>query len=166
MNISKYFWNLNQETLKQAAGALKDKNNPKFIPRAVDLLSRCQKPKEVFAIIHKQDFVDTWPKINTYWRKYGQNSDFRNWWQAVYEQIVGQDDSKRMPKGSVPFFYLKIGNLIREARISAGWSQKILALKTGMRQPDISKIEEGRKNITLWTLARLCAVLGIKKIEL
>jgi hypothetical protein len=35
-----------------------------------------------------------------------------------------------------------------------------------MRQPDISKIEEGRKNITLGTLSSLIQVLEIKKIEI
>lgn len=166
MNISKYFWNLNEEALKETGRILKDKNNPKFIPRIINLLSRCQQPKEVFSIVSKSDFVDTWPKINAYWRKYGQNSDFRNWWQAIYEQLLEIDAPKRIIKGSVPLFYLKIGRIIKEARISAGLSQRTLAIKTGIRQPDISKIEEGRKNITLWTLARLCNILNIKKIEL
>jgi len=55
--------------------------------------------------------------------------------------------------------------MIKEARVQKNISQKELALQTGMRQPDISMIEEGRKNITLQTLFRLCKVLGIKRIE-
>ena len=53
---------------------------------------------------------------------------------------------------------------IRDARIQRGLSQKQLALRIGMKQPDISKIEEGKKNITLFTLNRLCRVLGIEKM--
>jgi transcriptional regulator with XRE-family HTH domain len=45
-------------------------------------------------------------------------------------------------------------------------TQKDLALKTGMRQPDISRIEEGKKNITLKVLNRLCEVLDIRRIDL
>jgi DNA-binding Xre family transcriptional regulator len=35
-----------------------------------------------------------------------------------------------------------------------------------MKQPDISTIEKGGKNITLETLSRLCKVLEIKKIDI
>jgi len=35
-----------------------------------------------------------------------------------------------------------------------------------MKQPDISRIEEGKKNITLFTLIRLCKVPGIRKINI
>jgi len=55
---------------------------------------------------------------------------------------------------------------IRDARIQKGLSQKQLALRIGMKQPDISRIEEGKKNITLFTLTRLCKVLGIEEIDI
>jgi transcriptional regulator with XRE-family HTH domain len=44
---------------------------------------------------------------------------------------------------------------ISDARIQKGLSQKQLALRIGMKKPDISRIEEGKKNITLFTLIRL-----------
>jgi transcriptional regulator with XRE-family HTH domain len=56
--------------------------------------------------------------------------------------------------------------LIRGARVQKNMSQNDLAVRSGMKQPDISKIEEGKKNITLGTLAVLCRVLGIKEIKL
>lgn len=34
-----------------------------------------------------------------------------------------------------------------------------------MKHPDISKIEEGKKNITLETFACLCKALAIEKID-
>jgi transcriptional regulator with XRE-family HTH domain len=61
--------------------------------------------------------------------------------------------------------FLKIGKLIKKRRIEKGWSQQELAYRVGINQPDISKIEEGKKNITLITLFRICKVLGIRKIE-
>ena len=63
-----------------------------------------------------------------------------------------------------PVFFRKFGELIKEARIQKGLSQKQLAHRIGMKQPDVSMIEEGRKNITLYTVMRFCSVLGIKKI--
>jgi len=166
MNISKYFWNLNGKALKETSGILRDKHNAKFIERMITFLSRCQRPKEVFFMVSKDDFMEMWPKINATWRKLGQGNDFRNWWKAVYERLIEQNTTRKVPRTSVSEFYLKIGKVIRQARISSGRSQEIIAVKTGIRQPDISKIEEGKKNITLLTLARLCKVLDIKEIKL
>ncbi|RQW79254.1 MAG: XRE family transcriptional regulator [Geobacter sp.] len=47
-----------------------------------------------------------------------------------------------------------------------GLSQKQVALAVNMKQPDVSKVEEGKKNITLFTLIRLCKALDIKQIEI
>ncbi|MCX5681924.1 MAG: helix-turn-helix transcriptional regulator, partial [Candidatus Omnitrophica bacterium] len=60
----------------------------------------------------------------------------------------------------------KIGVLVKDARIKKGLSQSQLALRVGMKQPDISQVEEGRKNITLYTLMRLCKVLEIERVEM
>ena len=62
--------------------------------------------------------------------------------------------------------FQKIGKTVRSARLERGLSQSELALRVGMKQPDISRIEEGRKNITLSTLSRLCKELDIKKLDL
>ncbi|MBI1952920.1 MAG: helix-turn-helix transcriptional regulator [Candidatus Omnitrophica bacterium] len=69
-------------------------------------------------------------------------------------------------RGETPDFFRRLGATVKEARFEKGLSQRQLALRVGMRQPDISRIEEGKKNVTLFTLTRLCRVLGIKKIEI
>jgi transcriptional regulator with XRE-family HTH domain len=56
--------------------------------------------------------------------------------------------------------------MIKESRIKKGLSQKELALRLGMKQPDVCSIEKGKKNITLETLTLLCKALDIRKIEL
>lgn len=38
--------------------------------------------------------------------------------------------------------------------------------EVSMKQPDVSKVEEGKKNITLFTLIRLCKTLGIQRIDI
>jgi len=167
MNIKKYFWELNEEALKETTAILKNPKHPKFLLRMITLLSRCQKPKELFSLISQEQFIENWPKIKRYWQKMNPLPlDFRDWWQTIYESILEKYKYKiRKPKGKPFDLFIKIGRIIREKRIKQGLSQEELALRLGMRQPDISKIEEGKKNITLETLTRLCKTLNIKKIE-
>jgi DNA-binding Xre family transcriptional regulator len=166
MSIEKYFWDLNEKALKETKEILKDPVHPKFTERIVTLLSRCDKPGELFSIIPKKKFVEIWPRIRTYWIKHIRRSVFRDWWETIYEQITETYQQKQTKtKGRTPGTFRAIGMKIREARIQKGLSQKQLALQVGMKQPDISSIEEGKKNITLFTLTRLCKVLGIEKIN-
>ena len=167
MSIDKYFWDLKEEALKETKRILKDPSNPRFTERAVTLLSRCDKPAELFSVIPRKEFVEVWPKIRTYWIKHIRRSDFRDWWETIYEQLLEMDQNRqKKATGGTSVAFRSIGTEIRRARIQKGLSQKQLALRTGMKQPDISKIEEGKKNITLFTLTRLCKILGIEKIDI
>ncbi len=167
MKVSKYFWHLNEAALKETKEIFKNPMHPKFMMRIVTLLSRCDKPKEFFSIIKKEKFIDIWPKIRTYWVQRVRISDFRDWWQTIYEQLMEDNQRATMnTKGETPQFFKKVGTLVREARIEKGLSQRQLSQAIGMKQPDISRIEEGKKNITLFTLMRLCKILEIKKIDM
>ena len=167
MNAAKYFWDLNERALKETQRALKNPKHPKFIMRMVTLLSRCDRPKELFSLITKKEFIENWPNIRSYWAKLARESDFRDWWETVYEQLLQKYGKKELkPKGKASVLFSKIGAMIKNARIEKNLNQKELAAWVGMKQPDISKIEEGKKNITIQTLASLCKILGIKKIEL
>jgi transcriptional regulator with XRE-family HTH domain len=73
---------------------------------------------------------------------------------------------QKIAEGKPSRLFLKLGKIIAKARLDMGLSQAELAFKVGMKQPDISKIEEGKKNITLGTLTRLCKVLGVKRVDL
>ncbi|MBR0316630.1 MAG: helix-turn-helix transcriptional regulator [Synergistaceae bacterium] len=53
-----------------------------------------------------------------------------------------------------------------KARKFSGLTQKQLSEKTGITQPDISKLENGNANPSLRTLKRLANAMGMKlKIE-
>ena len=167
MKFEKYFWDLNQEALKETEKILASPEHPKFMGRIIVLLSRCDKPKEIFSIITREQFKENWPKIRAHWMKQERRSEFRDWWDAIYEQLMEEAQLKIIkPKGQTPEFFKEFGKLIKEARIRKGLSQKQLAQGVGMKQPDISKIEEGKNNITLFTLMRLCKILEIKKIDM
>lgn len=164
--IAKYFWDLNRGALKETGDILKNPYHPKFCARLVSFLSRCEKPKELFALISKKEFINAWPRVRSYWIKIARESDFRDWWQAIYEQIAKDASGKKLNKGRPSAVFLKIGRKIRDARLQRRLSQTALALMVGMKQPDLSKIEEGKKNITLETLATLCKALGIRKLSI
>ena len=167
MRVAKYFWNLNEKSLKETIRTLKNPQAPKFAQRMVALLSRCDRPKELFSLLSKKDFAEAWPRVRAYWIKAAKASEFRDWWETIYEQILQDFGQKsRKPKGESPFPFLKIGRLIKSTRVQNGLSQKELALKASMKQPDISKIEEGKKNFTAATLVRICKMLDIKTIDL
>lgn len=167
MKVSKYFWDLNERALKETENILRSPKHPKFIVRMVTFLSRCDQPKELFSLISKKEFIENWPRIRSYWLKFARQSDFRDWWETIYEQLLQEYRLKeKKPKGRSSALFLKIGRLIRNARVQKELSQNELAFRIGMKQPDISMIEEGKKNITLQTLARLCKVLEIKRIDL
>ena len=164
MNISKYFWDLNRGSLRETEKILKNPRHPRFSAKMVTFLSRCDKPRELYTVLPKKKFIESWPKIRSYWMKIDRRSTFRDWWQTIYEELLGESRKKRQRViGKTPAFFSKLGIQVRQARIRKGLSQEQLALTIGMKQPDVSKIEEGKNNMTLNTLMRLCKILGIKK---
>jgi len=161
MNISKFYWELNEAALGEVAKILRSPADRRFIPRLVTLLSRCDKPKEVFQYVRKEDFIRNWPKVRSYWIKTAPVSDFRDWWETIYEEMSDKVRS-RFISADFPQEFARLGRSIKEARIKSGLSQKDFALRSGLKQPDVSKIEKGKKNITLKTLITINRVLNIK----
>jgi len=162
MNIKKYFWSLNDKAVRETEKILDNPYHPEFSKKMVTILSRCDKPKEVFSLISKENFIKFWPNIRRYWIKTKQASEFKAWWETVYEELVGVQKKKTVgePSKSVA----QIGNMIKDYRIEKGISQNDLSKRSGIKQPDISAIEKGKKNITIETLLRLCKILDIKNI--
>lgn len=64
-----------------------------------------------------------------------------------------------------------LGEEIRKARVSAGFSQEALADKAGLHRTYISLLERNKKSPTIDTLFRICKALDvsasslIKKVE-
>lgn len=59
-----------------------------------------------------------------------------------------------------------IANIIRNARLAAGLTQKELAAKIGESQQHLDKIEHGQRVLSLPTAIRIAKVLGISLDEL
>jgi HTH-type transcriptional regulator / antitoxin HipB len=56
----------------------------------------------------------------------------------------------------------QLGNLIRTARKRKGWSQHELADRAGLRQENISIIENGYSSTKLHNLLAILAALGLE----
>jgi transcriptional regulator with XRE-family HTH domain len=54
------------------------------------------------------------------------------------------------------------GTVLREARKRAGITQKALALRTGVSQAAISRLERGDRSLTVETLERLLLAMGVQ----
>ena len=59
-----------------------------------------------------------------------------------------------------------IGSKIRDARRSIGMTQLELATATGIRRPNVARLERGGNTPTIETLRRVAAVLGISVASL
>lgn len=59
-----------------------------------------------------------------------------------------------------------LGPIVREARISQGWSQERLAETAGLDRSYVGEIERGRVSPTLLTLEKLATALQLAPSEL
>lgn len=60
----------------------------------------------------------------------------------------------------------KLGLALRAARSANGWSQERFADSISMHRAYYSSIERGEKNITVGTLAKVAAGLGVRPHQL
>lgn len=162
MSVEKYFWSLNPKAIRETEKIIRDPDHPRHPEKMFVILSRCDKPRELFSMIGKEGFIKGWPRIRRYWIRCRQAEDFRAWWETVYEELTKRAGQKSRP----PEIFRRIGKIVANKRIENGLSQKDLADRTRLKQPDISRIEQGKTNITLDTLIRICRVLDIKDVSL
>lgn len=144
---------------------LKDENHPKFDLYAEKLLSRVSDPKMVFSIVDKVTFCKRWPGIKKRLNKDRWLKDRVVFWQTIYERIherLKKEGIKiRQPQEiKVPPERIKLAQQIRQIRLRLGYTQKDLARKLGVIQQYISKIENGRENVSVDTLARIADAFG------
>lgn len=62
---------------------------------------------------------------------------------------------------TLPVAVMKIHEKLKKARLDAGITQGALAERTGLMQEAISRIENGKHQITAGTLEKICEALGV-----
>ena len=62
--------------------------------------------------------------------------------------------------------YAQLGTAVRRLRLDQGWSQDVLADKSGLHRAHIGEIERGETNVTLVTLKTLADALHVRITDL
>jgi len=153
----------------QVKKIFKDSTHARFIELASLLLSRKNIPKEIFSTyLDPLIFCQNWFKIKRRMRKDKWNIPRIEFWQAIYEKLIesyskkGIIIKKEKPEKFYDSFFKKIGQEIKNVRKQRHLTQVELARKMHSSQQMISRIERGEENISLLTLKKIAARLGVK----
>lgn len=168
--ISNWLW----DRKISEAGAkkiMKDTGSKEFVPLAALLLSRNNYPKDVFSrYLDPLIFCKHWAAIKRRMRRDKWSEPRIVFWQAIYENLSDKYRKKgiifrlEMPQVKEPLCYIT-GKQISNIRREQGLSQKEMAKKMGISQQLISRIEKGRENVSVSTLANMARALN-KKIKI
>lgn len=145
---------------------LKDGSHPKFNLYAEKLFSRVSDPKMVFSMVDKVTFCKKWPRIKKRMLKDRWLRSKVIFWQTIYERIQERLKNEgvkiRQPQGTIKILpeRMKLAQQIKKIRLRSGYTQKDIAKKLGVIQQYISKIENGRENVSVDTLRRIADALG------
>ena len=153
---------LDEEKVKKI---LEDENHPKFDLYAERLFSRVSEPSIVFGFIDEIVFCKKWPGIKKRMRRDRWLRDRGIFWQTIYERVhqrlKEQGIKIREPQEiKIPQERMRLARQIRDIRVKLGYTQKDIAKKLGVIQQYVSKIENGRENISVDTLKRIADVFG------
>ncbi len=67
---------------------------------------------------------------------------------------------------TVQAVYRQVGATLRRLRLEHGWSQDVLADRSGLHRAHIGEIERGETNVTLQTLKTLADTLHVRISDL
>ncbi len=150
---------------KEVAGILKDEAHPRFNLYAEKLLSRLNRPREVFRLLNQETFCRKWPAIK---RRMGRDRWLTHrvsFWQTLYEVVkdrLKEQGVRLRPRAeeSIPPQRRVVSEQIRRIRMEKGYRQKDLAARLGVIQQYISRLESGRENFSVDVLNRIAQALG------
>ena len=100
------------------------------------------------------------------WSNVEQYITQRNWEKQIVPFEIGADVLLKYSHPEKLDLMIKIGRLVREARIKAGMTQQELALISGTSRTYISRIENDRSDIELATLSKIIETGLGRKLEI
>jgi ribosome-binding protein aMBF1 (putative translation factor) len=80
-------------------------------------------------------------------------------------EVTDKQFKRVLKKGSVKDIYQRVGNNISELRRKKGLSVKQLAVKSGIKPPFLSNIENGKRKPTLYTMEKIARGLKVDIID-
>ena len=150
---------------------LRNDKDPRFLLYAGILLSRNNDPDYVFQFIEKEVFCRYWPLIKERLDRSGWFSPYKsNYWRPIYDKTVcelrqeGKDVSK-FPAIPITKDQFHLALQIRKLRKQAKFNQKDLAIRLGVKQQYVSKLETGRVNPSVDTLGKIANIFS-KDLEI
>ncbi|MBI5144312.1 MAG: helix-turn-helix transcriptional regulator [Candidatus Omnitrophica bacterium] len=152
---------------KKIARILKNQSDPQFIETAALMLSRTNKPREVFErYLDKIIFCRNWHRIKRRMRLNKWADTKIIFWDEVYKVL-----SKKIGRPAVPHAQARalhidpemkvLADSAREARKEQGFTQAELGKKAKISQQTISFFEKGYINISLKNLKKIADALGM-----
>ena len=163
------FWDKKANT-EEAKNILRDELNPRFIEFASLLLSRTNKPKNVFSkYLKKELFINNFSKIKRRMRENRWNDRRIIFWDEIYRVARKGGNIKRFKvfKERPLDFDPEIKNIcdqIKDYRRKSGLTQVGLAKKAGLSQQSISFVEQGYVNLSIRTLKKIVDALDLKLV--
>lgn len=157
---------ISEATLKRM---FENPSDPQYMKIVALLLSRKNVPREVFGdYINPLDFCRKWNRVKREMRKDSWSNPRIEFWQAIYEKLLEKYDRrgiKVFEKGKIvaPCDELckEVGAKIKTTRQQKGMTQKDLAKRLNVSQQLISRIETGKENMSIITLKKIVAALGL-----
>jgi DNA-binding XRE family transcriptional regulator len=120
-----------------------------------------------FILYNQTDFEKAILVGNTLsWSNVEQYITLRNWEKQKVPFEIGADVLLKYSRPEKMDLMIKIGRLVREARIKAGMTQQDLALRSGTSRTYISRIENDRSDIELATLSKIIETGLGRKLEI
>lgn len=157
-------------SLSKVKSIFKNESHPRFVEFAGLLLARKNIPKEIFKeYLSPLVFCRNWQRIKKRMRMDNWNNPRIEFWQAIYENLIKKYKKKNIiPKpikaNAQPANELsyEIAQKIINMRKQKGFTQGDLAKKSKVSQQMISRIENGRQNLSIATMKKIADSLGCK----
>lgn len=120
-----------------------------------------------YILFDSDEFAKVQLKDNTLsWSNVEQYITMKNGKKKRVPFEIGADVLLKFSKPEKTELSFKIGQLIREARLKSGLTQKDLALKSGTSRTYISRIENDRSDLEISTLRKIIETGLGKKLEI
>ena len=149
-----WLWDV-QLTEEQVKKILKNEKDPRFYIYAEKLFSRVNNSKIAFEYVTREVFNHQWPIIKQRIEKDAWAKGKVNFWENIYKTVCGEGVSAER---------VNISQQIKNIRLQLGYTQEEMAKKLGVIQQYISKLENGRENLSVDTLKRIADVFNKKLI--
>lgn len=89
---------------------------------------------------------------------------FVNFQDALAEELKNDEEFKKEYERLEPIY--KIKALLIEARIKKNMTQKQIAEKMGIKQPNLNRFEKNTENAKIGTLIRYAKAVGLKELKI